>query len=67
MSNTTAGQATAENAHEAWLVETYEQYAEARIDDLRSQANALEAALARAPVQIRRLTRSQGQKLGIHF
>ena len=48
-------------------VETLEQAMEKRIENHRQELNQMEASLARAPVQIRRMTRSQAEKLGLWF
>lgn len=67
MPNETAVDPSPAPSQEEWELKTVEQDAEEEIDRLRTRANEMEVALARAPLAIRRMTRIQAQKLGIHF
>lgn len=67
MPNETVVEPSPAPAHEEWELKTLEQDAEEEIDRLRTRANEMEVALARAPLAIRRMTRLQASKLGIHF
>lgn len=50
-----------------YLEITFEEVKNEEIYELRERVNKMEAALARAPVQIRRRTRATGRVLGIWF
>lgn len=64
----TAGNSVNPQAEQdAYNLVTLEQDAEESIQRLRDQANEREVALARAPVALRKMTRLQARKLGIHF
>lgn len=47
--------------------ETFEAAKLRQLEERRTELNQQEAALARAPVALLRLTRAQGEKLGIWF
>lgn len=54
-------------AWEARMAETWETAAQAEIDELRHRLTQRETALARAPVNLRRMTRATANLLGVYF
>ena len=52
---------------EEHLSQTIEEAVSAELAEQRTRLNEREAALARAPTQVRRMTRAAAEKLGIWF
>lgn len=46
---------------------TFEEYMEEKLSEQRQQLNEREAAFARLPVAIKRMTRGQAQLVGLYF
>ena len=49
------------------LAKTLEDCVRERIEYMRDEANQMEAALMRVPLAVRKITRLQGQQLGVYF
>ncbi len=67
MNEASVGVGIAEQTQDEYDLTTVEADAEKEIQRLRDRANDMEVALARAPATIRKMTRIQARKLGIHF
>ena len=52
---------------EARMAETWETVVQQEIDELRHRLTQRETALARAPVNLRRMTRATANLLGVYF
>lgn len=54
-------------SHDDRMAETLETAAQREIDELRHRLTQKETALARAPVNLRRMTRATANLLGVYF